>query len=473
MARDGEDSLRSERLARLMRAEEERGIRLSIWGRVVALGLIGVLLLVVVEWPEVLYFHGLLLLFIVVGLVQVRTARQSWARPWSAYVFAAVDMALLTWVLLAPNPLSPWTTAEQLAIQINNSVYIYTLLAGLAFSLRPKLVLWGALMAALFWSLGMGWVTTVDGVESLGIGEVWPQEQTSSVRVDWELVLQDVALFVIVGVMLSMGVMRVRRIVYRQALLEGERANLAQYFPPALVERLSAKGPAPFETREQPVVVLFADIVGFTSQAEGQSPTEIITLLREVHSRLQAQVFAHGGTLDNFLGDGIMATFGNPDPAPDDAARAVQCALAVLAEMAAWNQRREAAGQAPLQLSLGLHRGPVVIGDIGTKQRLVLAVVGDTVNVASRLESASRALEVSAVISEAVIDAARAGGLECAGVEALRCHPQPLSLKGRREPVTVWVASAPTAAAAARAGVEQTQGRDGADDRVALSVAGT
>ena len=101
-------------------------------------------------------------------------------------------------------------------------------------------------------------------------------------------------------------------------------------------------------------------------------------------------MFAHGGTLDKFIGDSVMATFGTPQPGPRDAAHALACARAMLASLGVWNSERTARGEMALRAGIGLHFGPVVLGDIGDERRLEFAVLGDTVNTASRLEGLTR-----------------------------------------------------------------------------------
>jgi class 3 adenylate cyclase len=158
--------------------------------------------------------------------------------------------------------------------------------------------------------------------------------------------------------------------------------------------------------------VLFADIVGFTRQCEERPPAEAIDLLRGFHRRMEQTIFAFGGTLDKFLGDGVMATFGTPRSGSRDAANALGCARAMLGEIDAWNCDRRARGQAEVRIEIGVHTGPVVLGDVGSSRHLEFAVIGDTVNIASRLESLTRQLEVTIVISErlAQLTAQQGGG---------------------------------------------------------------
>ena len=134
--------------------------------------------------------------------------------------------------------------------------------------------------------------------------------------------LQEIVIFVIVAGTLGLASRRANELLIRQASASRERANLARYFPPGIVEQLAAQDEPLGAVRAQPVAIMFADIVGFTRIAEGQSPGQVVGFLRDFHARLERCVFDHGGTLDKFLGDGIMATFGTPVPSP---ARRQQC----------------------------------------------------------------------------------------------------------------------------------------------------
>jgi adenylate cyclase len=186
------------------------------------------------------------------------------------------------------------------------------------------------------------------------------------------------------------------------------------------------------------VAVLFADVVGFTAWSERHGPSEVISLLRDVHARLEEAVFRHEGTLDKFIGDGMLATFGTPAPGPRDASNALACLVSILIEFETWNARRARAGREPIRISLGCHYGPVVVGNIGTDRRLEFAVVGDTVNVASRLEALTRELSCKAAISGALanavlIEAAGQGSHQLANFVERGVQ----TLKGRTEKVSV------------------------------------
>ena len=196
---------------------------------------------------------------------------------------------------------------------------------------------------------------------------------------------------------------------------ERARANLSRYVSPDLVDKL-AQDQSPLATSDQRnVAVLFVDIIGLPRVAEESTPERIIVMLRGFHRRMAEAVFACGGTVDKYAGDSVMATFGALGEGRDDACRARRCARAMLEAAEGWNAKRGARGAAPVQLGIGVHYGPVVVGNVGEQRHLQFTVIGDTVNVASRVERLTRDHDTPVLASADVIEAARR---EADGAEA-------------------------------------------------------
>jgi PAS domain S-box-containing protein len=217
---------------------------------------------------------------------------------------------------------------------------------------------------------------------------------------------------------------------------ERKRANLARYFSPNIVKDLMQSGGRLTETRTQIVTVMFADIWGFTRFGVNLPGPEIMTLLREYLGLVEKAIFDHGGTLDKFLGDGLMATFGTPETGPADAANALACARAMSEAVVHWNERRTQRRLAPLRLGIGLHHGEVVLGDIGSERRMEFAVLGDTVNVASRIQEMTRKLDIAILASDAVVEAAKRERGENAAAEFqdMGLH----TVRGRGGKIRLW-----------------------------------
>ena len=240
----------------------------------------------------------------------------------------------------------------------------------------------------------------------------------------------------------------VRGLDRERADAERARANLARYFSPNIVDLLADSDEPLGPVRRQTVAVLFVDIVGFTRMAEAMPPEAVVAMLREFHERMAGQIFACGGTVEKYIGDAIFAVFGLPSASPHDALNALRCAALMLKELAAWNAARAEAGEPPLGIGIGLNYGPAVLGDVGSEHSLSFTVIGDTVNVASRLQGLTRELSTPLVVADAVVDQIGSGqiggGRIGAGTLPLALHDRgERELRGRSRTIRIWTPAPP------------------------------
>ena len=438
----------SERLARTFRAEVRAGQRTATRAYLITIGVITVWLLVQIDPGRVGYWLALLAGFAAINLASYLLGESRYHRDWHDYVFIALNFALLAYAVVVPNPfVENWPT--QMRLRFGNSIYFLLAVAPVALTYSPRLMLWAGFCGAAAWSAGVAWIFSLPGtITWLDQPAAGTTLTATALRdyfldpafVDLAARIQDVIVILLLSGVLAAVVWRSRRLVMRQAAAARERANLARHFPPNIVDRLADLDKPLGEVRSQTVAVLFADIVGFTRLSEGEPPGQVVGWLREFHARMERAVFDHGGTLDKFLGDGVMATFGTPETGPRDAANAVACARAMLADIEDWNATRRAAGAPAIPLSVGIHHGTVVLGDIGSARRLEFAVLGDVVNVASRLEALTRELNCRAVVSDAVVDEVRreVGDATDELLAGFRAAP-PQTLRGRAGSVDVWL----------------------------------
>ena len=186
------------------------------------------------------------------------------------------------------------------------------------------------------------------------------------------------------------------------------------YVPRTLVHRLMGQDSAAAASANRETTVLFTDIVGFTRQSETMDAEETADFLNDHFAMLTDCVEAENGTVDKFIGDGLMAFWGAPEEMADHAARACRAALAMRTAVAADNRRRRAEGLAPVRVRIGIHTGSVVVGNIGAPGRINYTIVGDTVNTASRVEQLAKECapeepDVAIIASTQTIDAAGDG----------------------------------------------------------------
>jgi adenylate cyclase len=214
--------------------------------------------------------------------------------------------------------------------------------------------------------------------------------------------------------------------IRREALV---RSNFERYFAPQLAARIAGSAEASrLGGDKRTVSVLFSDIRGFTALSETMNPDAMATLLTEYFTEMVECVFRHGGTLDKFIGDAVMAQWGAPLGNEDDADRAMGAALDMMSALETLNKRWRAEGRPTLEIGIGLNHGEAFAGNIGSERRLEFTVIGDTVNTASRLCSAAEGGEI--LLSDEMRRALSTPPPLMKGT--------PLKLKGKSQPLPVY-----------------------------------
>lgn len=425
-------------LREAVEAELRIGRKIAATGRQTAVITIALLIpFLNTGWP-MLWYEVLLLVFWVSGRLRRRFAQQG--RSWGEMAFILSDILLLTFIAAVPNPFEPILAPNAFGFRWHTFDYLFLVLAfaTLAYSWRTVWTI--GIVVAVVWLAAVLMVdvygrtvpviatnATMTGI-LLSDPDVVPFLNLNDVQ--WGLRVQEVVVFVIVASALTLKGWRSNQMLYRQARAAAERENLSRYFAPTMVERLARQPATLAQPQTLEIAVLFADLVGFTERAEATPEAEVVADLRRYYAVIERAVFDHGGTLDKYLGDGVMATFGTPVPEPGDAARAFLAARAIVTGV-------DALGIG-LAVSVGVHFGRATVGDVGPARRLEFAVIGDTVNVASRLEATSRDLGARIVVSDALLVRARADGIDETTLAGLTSQPD-VTLRGRRTPIDTWV----------------------------------
>lgn len=346
------------------RLEELAAQKLAVLGRSIAMVAIAVILTFLAPWPLPVYYYFTLSIFVVLGWVAYWLA-QSWlGRPWHQYAFVTADFVFLAFVMLYPNPLMPFDFPSQLALRGGGFIYFFVLLAGLTYIYQARLVLWGGISASFAWMLGVAVLlnqpeTIWRSARDEGLA-VFLRDIASPYFIDIHARLQEVAVFLIVAGLLALAIKRARKITLRLMDLARERTNLARYFPPKTAELLAQKSDLLSEPREHKAAVLFADLIEFTTWSQRHTPAETIELLREVQGLLTEIIFRHNGTLDKFMGDGLMATFGTPEPTDRDASNALSAAIDISRSFETLRLSKPVGEGRTLKLAVGAHYGQLL-----------------------------------------------------------------------------------------------------------------
>jgi adenylate cyclase len=239
------------------------------------------------------------------------------------------------------------------------------------------------------------------------------------------------AIMLVAGVVAGLVATRLRnkfQYAVREAASRERVTNIfGQHVSPAVVDRL-LESPAEWQGERREVCVMFLDIRNFTANSRDRPPEQVVEYLNAAFAFMIEAVDRHAGFINKFLGDGFMAVFGAPLDDPLAAQHAVAAAREILAEL---DRRRATAAAWPLEVGIGLHIGPCVTGNIGSPRRKEFTVIGDTVNLASRLEQLTKKFDARLVVSDAIIAAL---GDDAGGATSLGA----VEVKGYAAPVAVW-----------------------------------
>ncbi|AOP35380.1 hypothetical protein A0128_16955 [Leptospira tipperaryensis] len=276
---------------------------------------------------------------------------------------------------------------------------VFILLSGLSLKpLYPILVSLGSLAISVWMFLYVQRDPNVEWTSSLSETFLTPKANP-------EYYFSMSALVLLYGGIVSFIAFTARALLKESVVLERKSSQLGRYFSPGVIQRITAEDNlfAP-GGRIQKIAVLFCDIRDFTMISEKLSPAEVISLLTEYHREMVRVVFENGGSVDKFIGDGILVTFGIPESTEADCNNAMLAGIEMKKALRNLNILRTRKGLPEIRQGIGIHFGEAICGNIGTEERLEFTVIGDAVNAASRIESACKELNVDFLVSQEVLD---------------------------------------------------------------------
>lgn len=387
---------------------EQAGLKLAIKGRLIALMLVG-LWLVLTRAPErASSIIVAVAVLAALGVFHFLVIGSAWDRKWVKYAFLAVDILLLS-VAVATLPPEPAFDLPQIFMfKFDVYPYFFIVLGVAAFSFSPGLVLWSGLLGATGWLGAFHWVrssmtTPLEWEDALADGS---QETFVRVFLDEGFVatgsrFQEAFIFLIVAVLIATVMHRARQTVRRQLEAERDKATMSQIFgrfvPSAIVKSM-IDGFGALEPVERPATVLFIDIAGFTNLTESKGPRGTVDILNAYFDAATEIISKYEGVVTQFQGDAILAVFNVPI---ENAAHA-QCACDAATEILAKVRGSTFAGE-HLAVRIGINSGPLVAGNVGGGGRQSYTVHGDTVNLAARLEALNKEYGTSILISQSTV----------------------------------------------------------------------
>ncbi len=329
------------------------------------------------------------------GLIGLGLAVAGIYRPWFEFAYSTLDIFILFGFFAAIAELYHLPVYE--ILRLPGATLIFLFLALSAMRYKVSLIAYTLTLYAALWFFMV-----------FAIGETPKTGETvRSVVLPLSAEFMRLAITALVALTVGILVYRTRQLLFSSIIERRRTANLSKYLPNTLVGNMANEGVGLIdETRCQNAAVLFVDIRGFTKMSENLPPKDIIRFLTEFRARMSSVIAANGGTIDKFIGDAIMVVFGIPEPAEKDARSALLCGFGMLNSLDDWNKERFEKGLEPVEVGIGIHFGEVIAGALGDETRVEYTVLGDTVNVAERLESLTRQQNTSLIVSGAVFKVA-------------------------------------------------------------------
>jgi adenylate cyclase len=327
---------------------------------------------------------------------------------WLLVLSVLIDMALLMGLIWSFH--LQYDQPPSFVLKAPTLLYVFIFIALRALRFEARYVVLAGLVAAAGWAFVVGWVITANPQDTMITRDYVEYLTSNSILLGAEF--DKIASILTVTAVLALAIHRARRLMVRAIVEQTAARELSRFFAPEVARHISSAAGAirAGEGEARDAAILYSDMRGFTELARKMPASEALALLAEYQARLVPVIQDHGGSVDKFLGDGILATFGAALPTESYAADALRAVDALIAEIADWRAGRLGAGLPAPPVGLAVATGRVLFGAVGDESRLEYTVIGDPMNLAAKLEKHTKTEGVSALASRATVEAASRQG---------------------------------------------------------------
>ena len=373
--------------------------------------------------------------YFVFSLIRLALALRGYLPGWFLTLSVVADIVLLM-VLIWSFHLQYMQPAA-LYLKAPTLLYVFIFIALRALRFDSRYVLLAGGMAAFGWAVLVAYAVFVDD----GMARI-TRDYVAYIFGDKILLgaeFDKIITILLTTAILAVAIMRARRLLVSAVSDQARVDDLSRFFSPEIARQITASGGElrPGQGRLRQAAILSCDIEGSTTLAKKVPPDELMSLLVEYERRLVPVIQKYGGSIDKFMGDGILATFGAAVSSPTYCADALCCLEVLLSAAAAWRAEREAMGQEPLTIRFTIASGEVVFGMIGDESRLEFTVLGEAVNIAIKLDKFAKEIGCLALVDRPAFELARRQGYEPSRRTTLRPRQQIGGVEGVRDVVAI------------------------------------
>jgi adenylate cyclase len=330
-------------------------------------------------------FEGeVLLIYGAICVARLILAHMRRLRPWMLYMSVIADVALLMALIWSFH--LKYAQPAAFYLKVPTLFYVFLFIALRALRFEARFVVFTGVVSAAGWAYLTYYVASGRGGPPERTHNFIDYMTSNALLVGAEV--DKIIAILLATAVLALAIARARRLLVRSVTEGAAARDLSRFFDPGVAARIrgAAMSIKAGEGELRDVAILTVDLRGFTRLSTQLAPGEVMKMLQDYQGRVCPLITGNGGSIDKFLGDGILASFGAVAPSPTAAADALRAADAVIAAADRWIEERQAAGLPPLAIGLAASSGRVVFGAVGDGERLEFTVIGDAVNFAAKLE---------------------------------------------------------------------------------------